>query len=253
MKTNPQLSTILALVAMSFLLLGHVLAQPASPIKNKKDCQVPPVWNQPVPTSTISVIVIDANAKLLFNGQRLNEGDVIGGFYLDENGIPQCGGMACVQPNLPVPIVLFGDDPFTTEKEGFAPGEEILFKSWSWLCGRTCHMDNVIAVEFPKNTVQWQAWEYSKIIYLAGELPVDCHEWQGFTIKLSKGWNEFVFPESDITMEEFQNLFKGNLVMIKEASGNGVFWPEKDIRNLELKPGISYRIRVANDTEISMP
>ena len=253
MKTNAQLSTVLAHVVMFFLLSGHVLAQPASPLEYKKDCLIPPDWNQPVTTPVSSVIVIDANAKLLINGQRLNEDDVIGGFYLDENGIPKCGGMVCVQPNLSVLFVLFGDDPFTTKKEGFAPGEEILFKSWSWLCGRTCDMDSVIAVEFPKNTIQWQAWENLKIIYLAGELPVDCHEWQGFTLKLSKGWNEFVFPESDTTIDEFIKLFEGNLIMIKEKNGNGIFWPAKDIRNLKCKPGITYRIKVANDIEISLP
>lgn len=255
MKTNAQLLTIFAYVAMSFLLSGFISAQPASPspLENERDCLTPPEWNQPVPTPTSSVIVIDANAKLLVNGQMLNEDDVIGGFYLDENGVPQCGGMACVQPTLSVPFVLFGDDPFTTEKEGFAPGEEIIFKSWSWMCQKTCDMDSVIAVDFPKNTVQWQAWENQKIIYLSGELSVDCHEWQGYTMKFTKGWNEFVFPEPDVTVDDFNKLFEGNLIMIKEKNGNGIYWPEKEIRDLELKPGIDYLINVANDIEISIP
>lgn len=121
------------------------------------------------------------------------------------------------------------------------------------MCQKTCNMDSVIAVEFPKSTVHWQAYESSMIIYMAGDLPVDCHDWQGYTLKFSKGWNEFVFPKSDITIKEFASRLDRNLLMIKEKSGNGIYWPGKNIHALALKPGTTYRLKVTNDIEISLP
>lgn len=57
-------------------------------------------------------------------------GDSIGVFYLDNSGFEACGGSIEWTGNM-ISISAFGDDATTPEKDGFAEGEEIVWKARS--------------------------------------------------------------------------------------------------------------------------
>ena len=60
------------------------------------------------------------------------------------------------------------------------------------------------------------------------------------------GWN--LIPVLSSQQKGIETLFDGNLdkvLIVKEAMGKGIYWPEKNIATLEnLSPGCSYFVKV---------
>nr|NQU92438.1 hypothetical protein [Bacteroidota bacterium] len=109
------------------------------------DCVFPPVWDSVIITASSCILSIAENAHIRINGTSINECDYIGAFYTDENGEMKCGGFTPYLDNMPTGMIIFGDDAYTPEKEGFSSGEEINFKLFSWACagGKTIDVDNI--------------------------------------------------------------------------------------------------------------
>lgn len=91
------------------------------------DFSITPPWHV---TPTMSKHYIDfSNSSILqLNGMGLAENDFIGVFY-DSSGTLGCGGYL-VWKNQPASLIAFGDISATTSPEGFAPGEEFVWKIW---------------------------------------------------------------------------------------------------------------------------
>ncbi|MEA3446567.1 MAG: hypothetical protein U9R19_17770, partial [Bacteroidota bacterium] len=63
-----------------------------------------------------------------FDGQNLEAGDAIGVFYSKNQNL-YCGGYVEINNNfLNISITAWGDDPATSNKDGFDPGENIYWK-----------------------------------------------------------------------------------------------------------------------------
>ncbi|NCA84969.1 MAG: hypothetical protein EOM83_05255 [Clostridia bacterium] len=93
----------------------------------------PPIWEPPTGGASASMgIIVYQSASPRVNQTPLNTGDYIGGFYTDQNGILKCGGAMPWPSNLGVLISLVGDKPETPQKDGFAYGEKIYFKFFSY-------------------------------------------------------------------------------------------------------------------------
>lgn len=95
------------------------------PIVHNPDlpCDMP--WTY-VQTGLVHNISIPATADVNIFGEPLENGDWIGVFYIDDDGNEVCGGAG--QWGGPfgtggAVVNAYGDDPTTTEKDGFAPGE----------------------------------------------------------------------------------------------------------------------------------
>ena len=78
------------------------------------------------------IISIKISVNPNINGYPINPGDYIGVFYLDNNGVQKCGGAVEWLGNQNTGIIAFGDDSFTTQKDGFSSGEIIHWKVYSW-------------------------------------------------------------------------------------------------------------------------
>jgi hypothetical protein len=90
------------------------------------DTQLPPGWEIVVTPNTHSIsIPLVANPQ--FEGNPLEAGDFIGVFYLDEMQEEKCGG-AIQWLGEDIVLTAFGDDSFTTEKDGFSDGEQFVWK-----------------------------------------------------------------------------------------------------------------------------
>jgi hypothetical protein len=93
----------------------------------------PPIWDPPTGGASASMgIIIYQAATPRVNQTPLNTGDYIGGFYTDGNGNLKCGGAMPWPSDLGVLISLVGDKPETPQKDGFAYGEKIYFKFFSF-------------------------------------------------------------------------------------------------------------------------
>lgn len=92
---------------------------------------LPPGWDY-LATPTTHIVSIKLSVNPNINGYAINPGDYIGVFYLDNNGVLKCGGAVEWLGNQNTAIIAFGDDSFTTQKDGFSSGELIRWKVYSW-------------------------------------------------------------------------------------------------------------------------
>lgn len=92
---------------------------------------LPPGWDYGATPST-HIISIPLSSEPNINGYLLNPGDYIGVFYTDDNGEMVCGGATEWLGDQNTGIIAFGDDAFTGEKDGFASGEAINYRFYSW-------------------------------------------------------------------------------------------------------------------------
>lgn len=88
----------------------------------------PPGWDFQTNSSDPHGIIVFATANPRINDIALAPGDFIGAFYTDDNGELKCGGADFWLGNENIIFAVFGDDPETPEKDGFAPTEVMYFK-----------------------------------------------------------------------------------------------------------------------------
>ncbi|MCF8294976.1 MAG: T9SS type A sorting domain-containing protein [Bacteroidales bacterium] len=81
--------------------------------------------------------ILIQNAPLI-NGLPLATGDIIGAFYLS-GSVEKCGGYA-EWPGSQTALSVWGDDSYTTEKDGFATNEAFIWKVWKSSDGQVVPM-----------------------------------------------------------------------------------------------------------------
>jgi hypothetical protein len=109
-------------------------SNPAGPIEVVVDepVQMPEGWEHNH-TNTTHIIYVPTTT--VFAGTPvMEEGDWIGAFYTD-NGMEYCAGAALWHTNDTIKVVAFGDDPQTTQKEGFTIGEPLIWKAYMQASG----------------------------------------------------------------------------------------------------------------------
>jgi len=225
-----------------------------------RECVFPPVWNQPASSEMIHGIIVPHDAEITINSIKVNPGDYIGAFYLDENGNQKCGGADCFVSGTNIIFPVFADNANTPEKDGFAYGEIMNFKLFSWPCigGTTIEVDSIAfdTNNYP-STNFWYPLGLSSIKYLSAHTDVDCqlqvfdNNNENKNIFLKAGWNTFTYNgnKKDIDV----NQFADQIIIIKEVKGSGIYWPEEGVNTLKvLIPGNEYEIKVAKDCKISL-
>lgn len=93
--------------------------------------QLPPGWDYQA-TPLTQIISIPATANPNIGGIPLSTGDWIGVFFTTDDGELTCGGASEWTPGVNNGIIAFGDDAFSSEKDGFASGEVITYKFYSY-------------------------------------------------------------------------------------------------------------------------
>ncbi len=100
---------------------------------NRNGGGFPPIWDQPVNTGDIHGVIVMLEANPRINNIPIEQGDYIGGFFLDENGNRKCGGADFWKDTENIIFPLFKDNTQTPNvKEGFAYAEVIQFRIFSW-------------------------------------------------------------------------------------------------------------------------
>ncbi len=77
----------------------------------------------------------------------------------------------------------------------------------------------------------------------------------GGTLELSSGWNLIpVISPCDVNTEDLFNGILGDLIIVKEVAGVGVYWPAQGVNNMpNLNPGKSYFVKLTGDQTITFP
>jgi hypothetical protein len=92
---------------------------------------LPPGWEfSSTPSTFIISVPVISNPNI--NGFPLEPGDWIGVFYTNDDGELACGGAEVWLGDQNTGIIAFGNDSFTSEKDGFASGETITYRYYSW-------------------------------------------------------------------------------------------------------------------------
>jgi len=92
---------------------------------------LPPGWDY-TPTPTTHIVSVPLDSEPNINGWPINPGDWIGAFYIDDEGELACGGATEWLGDENTGVIAFGDDSFSSEKDGFDSGEAINWKVYSW-------------------------------------------------------------------------------------------------------------------------
>lgn len=114
----------------------------------------PSGWNI---TQTGSSHLISIPLSVVFVNNELEYGDFIGVFYLDQNGAEKCGGAALWDEVTSKAVVAFGDDATTTTvKDGFASGEDFIWKAYSTINFEEYPAMVIYNTAFPNNNGKFQ-------------------------------------------------------------------------------------------------
>ncbi len=126
----------------------------------------PPTW-QPdtiINTGRIHSIVIPCENVPTINGVPIQPGDFIGGFYIGDDGEYYCAGGMAWNGTGNLIFVLFGDDYYTTEKDGFDYGEWINWKIYLCQTKKTYDFDEIT---FVPGNLTINKWFYLALSYIA--------------------------------------------------------------------------------------
>ncbi len=77
----------------------------------------------------------------------------------------------------------------------------------------------------------------------------------GGSLSLTDGWNLIpVMSSCDVNTENLFNSIGANLIIVKEAAGTGVYWPEKNINTMPtMVPGKAFYVKVTGNQTVNFP
>jgi len=114
-----------------------------SPVSADAD-YFPPIWDEPVNTGDYHGIIVKLIANPRINDIPVQQGDYIGGFFLDLDGNRKCGGASVWSGTENIAFSLFKDNPATPGiKEGFSYSETIEFRIFNRTTGKDYVVDNL--------------------------------------------------------------------------------------------------------------
>ena len=102
----------------------------------------PPIWDKPINTGEYHGIIVKLGANPRINNIPIQEGDYIGGFFLDENNERKCGGASSWQWTENTVFSLVMDNTNTPDvKDGFSNAETIEFRIFNRTTGKDYVVD----------------------------------------------------------------------------------------------------------------
>jgi len=159
----------------SELILEKLYQAPKSDA-SRDSADWPPIWDIPQENATLdphfAIVMAEANPRI--NDIPLQPGDYIGGFYTDDYGELRCGGAEIWNGGSITAIKLYADDPDSPEKDGFAYGELINYKFFSWTTIKEYLVDTIDYLDpgpLPQNI--WFPLGISQIINMQAFVDMD--------------------------------------------------------------------------------
>ena len=200
-------------------------------------------WDYTI-TGRVHTINIPPEANPNVYGEPLVEGDWIGVFYVDDNGDEVCGGAGQIDEDGGTVITAYGNDPTTTEKDGFAVGE--LFRWRMYVCGTwTEYPAGATYDETQPNKGKFMDWGMSVVTSMQVMV---CQYYN-----LSAGWNgisSYITP-FDADVEEMFAPIVDNLTILRNLTQ--VYWPEQNVNTIGDWDNLSsYVLKVDDDLEFEI-
>jgi len=93
--------------------------------------ELPPGWDYST-SDKVHIISVKIISSPNLCGVPIEPGDYIGVFYIDDDGEEACGGAGMWTGTENVPLVAYGDDSYTGEKDGFSGGEQMRWYVYSY-------------------------------------------------------------------------------------------------------------------------
>ncbi|HZK07495.1 MAG TPA: hypothetical protein VFC92_04795, partial [Bacteroidales bacterium] len=126
----------------------------------------PPIWNNYIQTDIMHGIYVTLGANPRINNVPIAIDDYIGGFFKDEDGNLKCAGAGHWTDTAGIIFPLFGDDPKTPIKDGFAWNEDITFKLFSFENMKDYLVDIIayqVSPDFPSKG-KWGSMGLSRVV-----------------------------------------------------------------------------------------
>jgi len=197
------------------------------------------------PSSHIVSIPYETDPKV--NGNPLQNGDYIGLFYQDNNGIEKCGG-AIQWPDNTVILAAFGDDAFTPEKDGFVSNDPFIWKIF-----RQSNLEEYYALAtydpgMPNFDGTFQAFGLSQLTSLLA------YSSTTQTIEVPAGWSgisSFIDPFNDKVEDIFASFSDNFIILINNYQ---VYYPSQGVNTLvdwDFQHG--YKLKSQSGFTMSLP
>lgn len=208
---------------------------------------IPPDWEY-YSTGNIHIISVETTSMPDICGASLEIGDLIGVFYIDDEGELACGGYCRWQNESNMALIAQGDDTQTTPdfKDGFAYQETMNWRIYSY-----SQQDN-----FPATAV-----------YKTGQFFVSNNKWYPIGLSIvtaidAKHYNEIIIPQGwsgvssytqpgSLSITTLMNPIVDELVLIQDMST--MYYPDAGINTMILWTyNKGYKIKVTGDVALTM-
>ena len=202
---------------------------------------IPPGWDI-TETFVVHNIYIPLISHPTINNEPIPPYDYIGVFYEDGDSLV-CGGAQQWNGSTTTILYAFGDDPQTSVKEGFSPGEDFHWKIYSRSRGNS--YDATASFLFGPDTFT------SNGVSTVGSLKAFAYI--NHVINIQEGWSgisSYLLPTND-TIEYIFDSIVDNLVIVMDMIN--MYWPEQGINNLGFwDPFNGYKIKVESPCHITI-
>jgi hypothetical protein len=211
------------------------------PVTMMVACPAP--WDVMV-TGSVHTINVPASANANVNGMPLMEGDWVGVFYTDDDGNMVCGGAGQVNAEGSAIVSAYGDDITTTEKDGFADGEEFFWKMYVCTEGMEYTAMATYDMQMPDQGM-FADLGLSQLTGLVDML------YQNYM--LTEGWNSisaYVVP-TDAAVENLYAPMLNELIITRNLTQ--VYWPSQGMNTLgDFDNYSGYALKVNADVDFEI-
>ena len=219
-----------------------------------------PIWSYNI-TAGNHIIAL-SNLDIYIDDEALEYGDWMGVFYTDDYGNLACGGMT-MWTGENIAMAAWGDDLYTDEKDGFAVGDEFIWKIWNYSDGdefqtnATYHTEiyNEDLATNPYVMNGWMTMPQTAYFSINGLSAAESFStYLNQTIEILDGWgiiSTYLTPENPNLASVFSSITDDeNLIIVKNQFGE-VYWPEYNLNSIgDLSVGEGYQIKVNNADEL---
>lgn len=204
----------------------------------------PDYWNW-IQTGKMHVHDIPLPVHPIINGVGINPGDLIGAFYLDENGNERCAGHVVWNGVNNLNFSICGDDLGIPGKEGFSDQEDIIWKIFSCNDLTTYTATATYDISYPNFDGKFHNNGYSALT----SLKVVSSQTQ--SIAVPQGWggvSSHLMP-FDANIVNVCSGIQNDLTILQSMLG--VYWPAMNVNSLvNWNPYEGYKIRVTSDVSL---
>lgn len=210
------------------------------------DNDLPPGWDYST-SDKVHIISVKIISNPNLCGVPIEPGDYIGVFYIDDDGEEACGGAGLWTGTENVPLVAYGDDTYTTEKDGFSGGEEMIWYVYSYSQGEQI---------FPAIPEFDPSYASNNKFYSGGlSIVEDLNYYFDNDIVIPAGWGGLSsFTETSVfppLITYVMEPISDKLVLIQDMQK--LYYPGAGINNMFIwTDGKGYKIKVTEEAVLPM-